>query len=240
MYGAVTKAVTNLKPLQNDLKNIIPFSIGVKKVQRMLRQCEIPRQAGGDILLRIVQLLPLTERRMWALFLQTGGSEESGGIDEFITWLVELKNQCKVTGIPEEHKEGTRRTTEESPRRNSSRYQPYERNRPTQQYYEDHFIRRTADNRRESDVTNYNRHGQQRQALAQAPNNSNARVMTNINTSYGGRCVITGCTESHSFAKCPKFNAMSQPERFRLIQEHRRCPVCCEPHAYKLCPIRSK
>lgn len=235
VYEAVTNAVTDLKPLQADLKNIISFSIGVKKIQRMLRQCEIPRPAGKDILLKIVKMLPLTERRMWALFLKAIGREESGNIDEFVKWLGELKYQCKVTGIPEESKEGKRRTTEES--RNSSRYQHYEKKRPTQPYYKDHFNSRAEENRREPDVTHYNRHGQRRKELTQEDNRSNPRVMTNIHTN-NERCVIKGCNETHRFADCPKFNSLSQPGRFRLIQEHHRCPVCCERHIFKLCPTR--
>lgn len=225
VVGAVTEAVKNMNMLQTDLKNVIPFTIEIKKVQLMLKQCNSP---GREILWRIVKLLPLTERRMWALYLKNVDKTKSATIDDFMRWLWELKAQCKVTGIHEEIRHGQRR-------RPGQLYQNYEMDWVNKKHNAVNYERRIRKNYHGLDAMDYNDDMQQHQAHNYATRRpSIPRIMTNRIEDKG--CVIMGCNDEHQFTDCPKFKFASQPVRFHLIRKYLRCPVCCGKHSFKQCP----
>lgn len=239
IIAAVTEAIGKMRSLQPDLRNIVHFTIGVKKVHLMLRQLASATSSGRESLMRIVKLLPLTERRMWANYLTTLNKNDSGTIEDLLNWLSQLKDQCKVHGLCDEGRE--------SARQGSSRYNRDEndrgKNRDQRQYYDSDKRKGIDNNRhREPSARGYDRAGQKRRYPDKDESfHPRPRIMTNLLTTTSKVCVIEGCTDEHQFADCPKFKEASQPERYRLIRKHRRCPVCCSSqHNFSQCNVKEQ
>lgn len=236
IIAAVSEAIGKMKSLQSDLKNILHFTIEVKKVHLMLRQLTSVTSLGREWLMRIVKLLPLTERRMWAMHLVSLNKKDTGTIDDLLVWLFQLKDHCKVLGLSNEGRRDSHRVSSRHDQEASQRGRSSDQRR----YYESDRRMRSDNRHRESSVENYDRVGSKRRY----PDNDESfpprpRIMTNVVGNKG--CVIADCNGQHEFADCPKFKDASQPERYMLIQKHRRCPICCSSqHKYRNCNMRGQ
>lgn len=231
IIAAVSEAIGKMKSLQSDLKNILHFTIEVKKVHLMLRQLTSVTSVGREWLMRIVKLLPLTERRMWAMHLVSLNKNDTGTIDDLLVWLFQLKDHCKVFGLSNEGRKDSHRVSSRHDQEASHRGSYSD---PRRYYESDRKVR--SDNRhRASSVENYDRrYPDNEESVPSRP-----RIMINV---VGNKsCVIEDCNGQHEFADCPKFKDASQPERYRLIQKHRRCPICCSSqHKYRNCNMRGQ
>lgn len=240
---AAMAAAEEIKTLRDDLKNFNAFALEASRIERMVKLCEM-EDIGRTIRVKLIQRLPLRERKAWAKYHREEASNKCGNLPEFVQWLVECNKDCMDNDINDTGKEKRDATT----RFDNKRGRDFEGERGALQRYREYRPvesrkPRTFDRQPYAARSNGNGHVSRYQDNRRVNKREpTPRIMYNRpykpepSAPKGERdvdetkCVI-GCDTKHPFQDCPKFKQVqSQEERFEMIEKYRRCPRCCGPH----------